>query len=178
MFSADECRCRTFAEVVPTTSPLLQTKRNQPTAAISGTLPSTELKSSNVSAMAWPSSGVNAYLAASVARIAIRVPYSEISRRVGTSRIRRLPKVPVRPTALVPALRLIQHPAAPGPGQVQFATRQGFKGLEADAVVLCEAQKGHQHSSEQYLYVAASRARHVLAVADYSAARSDNAPPA
>lgn len=65
-------------------------------------------------------------------------------------------------------LRLVQYPAAHGPGEVQFATLQGFKGLEADAIVLCEARKGHQHSSEQHLYVAASRARHVLAVAEYA----------
>ena len=64
-------------------------------------------------------------------------------------------------------LALVQYPAAPGPGEVQFATLQGFKGLEADAVVLCEARKGHQHSSAQHLYVASSRARHVLAVAEY-----------
>ena len=60
------------------------------------------------------------------------------------------------------------NPASAGPGQVQFATLQGFKGLEADAIVLCEARKGDQHSSEQHLYVAASRARHVLAVAEYT----------
>jgi ATP:corrinoid adenosyltransferase len=65
-------------------------------------------------------------------------------------------------------LKLIQYPSPPGPGQVQFATLQGFKGLEADAIVLCEARKGHQHSSSQHLYVAASRARHVLAVAEYA----------
>ncbi len=69
-------------------------------------------------------------------------------------------------------LRLVQYPAAPAPGQVQFATLQGFKGLEADAIVLCETRKGDLHSSEQHLYVAASRARHVLAVAEYKVADS------
>ena len=62
-------------------------------------------------------------------------------------------------------------PSAPAPGQVQFATLQGFKGLEADAVVLCETERGHPNSSEQHLYVAASRARHVLAVAEYTDSR-------
>ena len=66
-------------------------------------------------------------------------------------------------------LRLVEYPSAHSPGQVQFATLQGFKGLEADAVVLCEADKANPHSSEQHLYVAASRARHVLAVAEYAA---------
>ena len=64
-------------------------------------------------------------------------------------------------------LRLVAYPTPPAPREVQFATLQRFKGLEADAVILCETQKGQPHSSEQHLYVAASRARHVLAVADY-----------
>lgn len=64
-------------------------------------------------------------------------------------------------------LRLVEYPAAAAPGQVQFATLQGFKGLEADAIVLCETRKGDPYSSAQHLYVAASRARHVLAVAEY-----------
>jgi len=65
-------------------------------------------------------------------------------------------------------LNLVPYPSAPAPGQVQFATLQGFKGLEADAVVLCETDTRHPNSSEQHLYVAASRARHVLAVAEYT----------
>ncbi len=68
-------------------------------------------------------------------------------------------------------LHLVPYPSAPAPGQVQFATLQRFKGLEADAVVLCETEKGHPNSSEQHLYVAASRARHVLAVAEYTGSR-------
>jgi UvrD-like helicase C-terminal domain/Nuclease-related domain len=64
----------------------------------------------------------------------------------------------------------VLYPSAPEPGQVHFATLQGFKGLEADAVVLCESQKGNPNSSEQHLYIAASRARHVLAVAEYTSA--------
>jgi len=50
MFKPFECRCRTFAVVVPTTKPLLQTNRSQPTVARNGTEPSTELNSSNLSA--------------------------------------------------------------------------------------------------------------------------------
>jgi hypothetical protein len=64
-------------------------------------------------------------------------------------------------------VRLVPYPAAPGPGEVQFSTLQGFKGLEADAVVLCEVRPNHPASSPQHLYVAASRARHVLVVAEY-----------
>jgi AAA domain/Nuclease-related domain/UvrD-like helicase C-terminal domain len=42
---------------------------------------------------------------------------------------------------------------------IRFVTLQSFKGLEADAVVLCEA---HRARSPEQLYVAASRAKHVL----------------
>jgi hypothetical protein len=61
-------------------------------------------------------------------------------------------------------LRLVSYPAPPGPNEVPFSTLQGFKGLEADAVVLCEVRPHHKASSAQHLYVGASRARHVLAV--------------
>ena len=74
-------------------------------------------------------------------------------------------------------LALVQFSASPGPGQVQLATGQPVKGLEADAIVLCEARKGDQHSSEQHLYVAASRARHVLAVAEYTSTDSSGRLP-
>ena len=42
---------------------------------------------------------------------------------------------------------------------IRFGTLQSFKGLEADAVVLCEAERAR---SPEQLYVAASRAKHVL----------------
>jgi DNA helicase IV len=42
---------------------------------------------------------------------------------------------------------------------IRFGTPQSFKGLEADAVVLCEVQDA---KSPEQLYVAASRAKHVL----------------
>lgn len=44
-------------------------------------------------------------------------------------------------------------------GAIRFGTLQSFKGLEADAVILCEVQKA---KSPEQLYVAASRAKHVL----------------
>jgi hypothetical protein len=50
-------------------------------------------------------------------------------------------------------------------GSVRDVT--GIQGTRGNAIVLCETRKGDQHSSEQHLYVAASRARHVLAVAEY-----------
>ncbi len=42
---------------------------------------------------------------------------------------------------------------------IRFGTLQSFKGLEADAVILCEVQDA---KSPEQLYVAASRAKHVL----------------
>lgn len=44
-------------------------------------------------------------------------------------------------------------------GAIRFGTLQSFKGLEADAVILCEV---HKAKSPAQLYVAASRAKHVL----------------
>ena len=42
---------------------------------------------------------------------------------------------------------------------IRFSTLQGFKGLEADAVVLCEIGPS---TAPRWVYVAASRAKHVL----------------
>ena len=61
-------------------------------------------------------------------------------------------------------LTLVEFPAAPGPNQVPFATLQRFKGLEADAVVLCDVDRSHVNITAEHLYVAASRAKHVLVV--------------
>lgn len=44
-------------------------------------------------------------------------------------------------------------------GAIRFGSLQSFKGLEADAVILCEV---HKAKSPEQLYVAASRAKHVL----------------
>jgi DNA helicase IV len=44
-------------------------------------------------------------------------------------------------------------------GAICFGTLQSFKGLETDAVVLCEVQDA---KSPEQLYVKASRAKHVL----------------
>jgi hypothetical protein len=59
-------------------------------------------------------------------------------------------------------LTLVEFPAVPGPNQVQFATLQRFKGLEADAVVLCDVDRSRANVTAEHLYVAASRAKHVL----------------
>ena len=85
MASGGKCFCRTRAATFPTTRPLLQTNRSQPTTANNGTDPSTELKHSNVSAIGCPSPGVKACEGGSVARSAILVPYSVINSFAGTA---------------------------------------------------------------------------------------------
>jgi DNA helicase IV len=67
-------------------------------------------------------------------------------------------------------IQLVEWTAEPLPNTVRFATPQRFKGLEANAVVLCEVDRQHTSSSPANLYVAASRARHLLVVAGYQRA--------
>jgi superfamily I DNA/RNA helicase len=61
------------------------------------------------------------------------------------------------------------HPLArtvhePVPGAVRFATIGGFKGLESDCVVVFGVRKGDDKAEPRDLYVACSRAKHVLHV--------------
>lgn len=63
---------------------------------------------------------------------------------------------------------LVEWTADPPPNTVRFATPQRFKGLEANAVILCEVDRRHTSSSPANLYVAASRAKHLLVVAEYA----------
>jgi len=73
---------------------------------------------------------------------------------------------------------LVEFPNATSPGQVAFATLQRFKGLEADAVILCDVVDGDRTSTPHHLYVGTSRARHVLIVARYrSGARAGGSQP-
>jgi superfamily I DNA/RNA helicase len=54
--------------------------------------------------------------------------------------------------------------AEPGPGRVRFGSLHQFKGLEADAVILTDVHPGDPNSSPRHIYVASSRARHLLVV--------------
>lgn len=56
----------------------------------------------------------------------------------------------------------------PGSNEVRFSTLHRFKGLEADVVIVCDVKPGAEESSSKHLYVATSRARHLLAVFKYS----------
>jgi DNA helicase IV len=49
-----------------------------------------------------------------------------------------------------------------GPGDIRFVSLQSFKGLEADALIVAEVDRAHVTSSAKNLYVATSRAKHVL----------------
>ncbi len=54
---------------------------------------------------------------------------------------------------------------------VRFVSVRSFKGLEADAIILCDVKPGAWYCSPTDLYVGTSRARHVLVVLRYE--RSD-----
>ena len=51
--------------------------------------------------------------------------------------------------------------------EVRYSSLQRFRGLEANAVTLCEVDRTRSHSTSRHLYVGQSRARHVLFVAEY-----------
>ena len=52
-------------------------------------------------------------------------------------------------------------------GKVPFCSLSSFKGLDADAVVLCEVTAGSQAATPAHLYIGSSRAKHVLQVLRY-----------
>jgi hypothetical protein len=54
--------------------------------------------------------------------------------------------------------------AEPGPRQVRFGSLHQFKGLEADAVILVDVHPGDPNCTPRHIYVASSRARHLLIV--------------
>jgi hypothetical protein len=55
---------------------------------------------------------------------------------------------------------------AAAPGQVRFGSLHQFKGLESDAVILTDVRAGDPNSSPRHIYVATSRARHLLVVVE------------
>ena len=52
----------------------------------------------------------------------------------------------------------------PGPKEVCFDSLHRFKGLESDVVILCGVRPGEEESAAKNMYVATSRARHLLVV--------------
>lgn len=67
----------------------------------------------------------------------------------------------------VPLVRL-EPGAATNPHAVPMASLARFKGLEADAVVLCEIRPASHACTPRHLYVGASRARHLLVEVRYA----------
>tara|TARA_R110002096_G_scaffold436086_1_gene667160 strand:+ start:50431 stop:51717 length:1287 start_codon:yes stop_codon:yes gene_type:complete len=63
---------------------------------------------------------------------------------------------------------LIALDEKPSNTEIRFASLQRFKGLEADAVIVCDVDDRSSGSSAAHLYVGTSRARHVLAVLRYA----------
>lgn len=59
---------------------------------------------------------------------------------------------------------LVEQEQVPAANQVRFVSLRRFKGLEADAVILCDVEEGTPYCSPNDLYVGTSRARHVLVI--------------
>ena len=64
--------------------------------------------------------------------------------------------------------QLVDWPAANRNG-VGYCSLQRFKGLESDAIILCEVDRARSNATSKHLYVAKTRAKHVLVVAEYLA---------
>lgn len=62
-------------------------------------------------------------------------------------------------------LHLVPPDAQRRPNTVIFTSLHRFKGLESDVVVLVDVREGEYTSGPEHLYVGASRARHLLVVA-------------
>ena len=67
--------------------------------------------------------------------------------------------------------RLTDSPTKPE--DIRFASLQSFKGLEADALIVAEIDRTHVSSSATNLYVATSRAKHVLVLLEFVGLVSD-----
>jgi len=63
------------------------------------------------------------------------------------------------------------------PNSVLISTLHRFKGLEADVVIVCDIDRSSKRFDPKELYVAASRAKHVLAVIEYATAEDAKANP-
>lgn len=61
-----------------------------------------------------------------------------------------------------------EYPGILGPNQIGFATLQRFKGLESDAIVLCEVDQSQPTCTPAHLYVGTSRAKHHLTILRYA----------
>jgi hypothetical protein len=73
--------------------------------------------------------------------------------------------------------RLVESPTTAG--EIRYASLQSFKGLETDALIVAEVDRSHQTSSPTNLYVATSRAKHVLVFVEFvPAARPEGTGPA
>jgi len=63
------------------------------------------------------------------------------------------------------------------PNSVLIETLHRFKGLESDIAIVCDIDRSSERFDPKKLYVAASRAKHVLAVIEYDVAEDAGAPP-
>lgn len=75
---------------------------------------------------------------------------------------------PIHKVGKLGNISLVPLNQKPGPNEVRFSTLHRFKGLEADVVIVCDVKANAEESSPKHLYVATSRARHLLAVYQYT----------
>ena len=75
---------------------------------------------------------------------------------------------PVHKVGKLGNISLVPLNQKPGSNEVRFSTLHRFKGLEADVVIVCDVKPDAEGCSPKHLYVATSRARHLLAVFQYA----------
>lgn len=73
-------------------------------------------------------------------------------------------------------LELVDFQQAPAANQLRFGSLQRFKGLEADAIILCDIRPSDPLCSPKHLYVGTSRAKHILSVLSYEGYRPPRQP--
>ena len=61
-------------------------------------------------------------------------------------------------------ITLVKQDAVPGANEARFVSLRSFKGLEADAVILCDVSDNAAWCTAKDVYVGTSRARHALVV--------------
>ena len=90
---------------------------------------------------------------------------------------RSLKRSPVKKAGKLGNLELIEFGEDIKPNSVLISTLHRFKGLESDIAIICDIDRNSERFNPKELYVAASRAKHVLAVVEYELAEKAEATP-
>lgn len=76
-------------------------------------------------------------------------------------------KSPLKTQKTIGNYTLVDSPQELKANEIWFTSLQRFKGLEADAVILCDVQDDVKNCTPLHMYVGTSRAKHILAIARY-----------